>query len=191
MNGPRGTMDVPELFTLVFSCISDEKTRAKAISIFKEHEKEVYTGFGSGDSHQSYVGGLADHTLLVSLFAMDMASKLPDILFVSCKLDDVIVASLFHDFDKIGKYDKPQNRLYGGPIEVYSMLVDNGLQSPGMRDGIIHAHGGWSDYKEEPYGLVSIVVHAADMMASRVIKDQAGTRKAIHAMVSRKAPMPA
>lgn len=146
-----------------------------------EYEEKIATGKGSDSGHHNYDGGLADHLILVSLLANHMAKKLPDFLYFTCNIDDVIISSLFHDFDKIDKYPNPDDRKFPTPLDIYALLVDNGLSSKGIRDGVLHAHGGWSQYKDEPYGMTAIIVHAADMIASHVIMEKPETEKAISA----------
>lgn len=171
----------------VLSLVSDIKKREKTIEIFVKYYGQFCTGKGSGHRHHPYDGGLADHTMLVALLAWDFARKLPDFLYFTCNTDDIVMAAIFHDFDKMGKYQEPEERPFSSPLDVYSMLVDNGLSSKGLRDGIIHAHGGWSDYKDEPFGMVSILVHAADMVASHIIENRDDTRKAISVFLSKTA----
>jgi len=162
--------------------VTDTRKRQKTIDILLFHEEKLSTGKGSDDAHHAYAGGLFDHVVLATILAYRMATRLPDFLLFTCKLDDVVIASLFHDFDKISKYDDPNNREFFTPLDIYAMLVDHGLSSNGIRDGILHSHGGFGGYKDEPYGMTAIMLHAADMIASHVIVNEKETRKAIDAL---------
>ena len=167
----------------VIEIINDVKKREKTIEIVVQYDDKLATSKGSGQKHHAYDGGLADHVVLVALMAHRLAKKLPDFLIFTCDIDDIIISSIFHDFDKLGKYDDPPDREFFTPLDIYSMLVDNGLSSNGIRDGILHSHGGFGGYKDEAYGMTAIIVHAADMIASHVIKNDDETRKAIASLL--------
>lgn len=161
----------------VISLISDAKKRENTGRLIV-NTPLFFTSWGSRKTHHVYTGGLVDHALLVALLSILHYNTAPVFLQFITSKDDVIISALFHDFSKVG-YGIASFSQFVPSIDVINTLIDNDLYNQNIRDGILHSHGGWSGYKDEPYGLTSIIVHASDMIATHVIRGESETKTSI------------
>lgn len=162
--------------------VQDPVTRSRVCSVLKTHANDMSAGY-SGDSgrHHYYPGGLLDHTMLTTILAVIDVKRCVTELRTLCNLDDVIIACIFHDFDKIVSCGQ---HVYRTKLEVVGMLENEGILNVGIRDGILHSRGGWSAYQEQESGMAGITVHRNCMIASAIFKDKDVTERLIDDLTS-------
>jgi len=160
-----------DVYRFIYALITNPEVKKKVKTVMNELGSRFFDCLAATKYHQCYEGGLADHTALVVLEAYHMAVTKK---WLKLDTDNVIIAALFHDIDKIG------NPYYGnashGPmvasddIGVVKYIDRFGLVNGQVQDGIILAHGGWSKAKGVDHPAISIVVHAGDMLASHATR---------------------
>lgn len=144
------------------------------------------------DYHGAYNGGLYDHVLLVTNFSL----KLTEMINSNIPIENILKASLYHDFGKIVSYcpkrglelkysitkkDLTQMNLYlkaKFALRGYDEHIDQCLAliqkarlniNREIELGIIFHHGGWSRYKPHKTKGLPALLHGADMLASQVL----------------------
>lgn len=161
----RVMMTIPD----IINTIRDKNIRENCLRAFMKYEKLFSESSGSrSHKHHDYIGGLYDHTLLVSLIVITTIKNAPFEIRSLYNYDDVIIACIFHDFDKLNDKDTG-DRVFAGFHEVIEFLDSHDLSTPRTRDGILRSHGGFSGFTDE-YGSTSILLHYADMLATHVFK---------------------
>jgi len=160
-------------FTDLVMIIDDVVKRKHALKLLNEYETYMWCTPASAGSHHYYDGGLADHVMLTTILAvLDIKSSVSEIA-VLYDLDDVIIASLFHELDKIPTSGVKTK------FEIVEIIEKHGILNENVRDGILHSYGGYSPYQEKECGMSGIIVHKCCMIASRVFKSRDLTRKLI------------
>ena len=170
-----------DVYRFIYAMIMSPEVKKKVNTLMNELGSRFFECQAAKKYHQDYEGGLADHVALVVLDAYHTAVSKP---WMKLDTDDVIVAALFHDLDKIGNpWNGNENH---GPmvarddIGVVEFLEKFGLRNPNIQDGIILAHGGWSKAKGVEHPPIAICVHGADMLASHATKTEKDTREKIN-----------
>jgi len=142
--------------------------------------------------HGAYDGGLYDHVLLVTNFSL----KFAEMINSDISIDNVLKASLYHDFGKIVSYcperglelkfsitkkDLTQINFYVNNKYVlrgYDNHIDRCLAlirkarlniNREIELGITFHHGGWSHYRPHHTKGLPALLHSADMLASQVL----------------------
>jgi 23S rRNA maturation-related 3'-5' exoribonuclease YhaM len=147
-------------------------------NVFEVNKAYFFKEPASKVKHQNYTGGLADHTALVTLVAFDVAETHE---YMKVKTDDAMIAALFHDWEKIGMYDRTNPKLVKNDDEIVNFLRKKRIitsDNPSVVNGIIYAHGGWTT-RPGNHLPIAIIVHFADMAASQNIKKKPETRNQI------------
>lgn len=172
-----------DVYNFIYALISSTEVKSKVKTLMNELGSRFFMCRASNPNkayHQEYEGGLADHTALAVLDAYHTATVKP---WMKVDKDDVIVAALFHDLDKIGSpftgNAEHGPRVAADDVAAVRYLERFGLRNPNIQDGIILAHGGWSKVKVE-HPPIAIIVHAADMLASHATKSEKDTREKIN-----------
>jgi hypothetical protein len=166
------------VFAFIFSLFEDNVKRDKAVAMM-DTIPGFYDELASGLAHayhQAYPGGLADHTALVCLDGYHSALTKP---YIGVDRDDILLAALMHDFDKIGSYTPSIPVIAHDDIQAVNFAEKFGLRNSEIQDGIILAHGGWSKAKVKEHPAIAVYTHAADMLASHVTKAVKDTRERI------------
>lgn len=160
-----------ELYQDLFNLLPRSKGREKVINIFDSYKDDFFSAKAALNPafHQSYPGGLADHTALVTLVGYYTAFTNP---VASVFLDDIVITCLFHDFSKVDRQKLTDEK-------VISILARNGIMNEQIRHGIILAHGGWSKIRVMSHKPIAIITHYADMIGAHAFKKKDETLLAI------------
>ncbi|MFX1444441.1 MAG: HD domain-containing protein [Promethearchaeota archaeon] len=142
--------------------------------------------------HGYYIGGLFDHTLLVSNFVHLMAKTMDKQL----NMNKAVLTSIYHDFGKVAYYNYKKkekgNKIYTTKKDLeaahYEIVLNHALEGRDYHvDGtmavlrrykipydeemclaIIFHHGSWSRYKPYNNNKLGTLLHMADMIASQI-----------------------
>jgi hypothetical protein len=167
-----------DVFNFIFSLFEDKVKRDKAVAMM-DTIPGFYDELASGLAHayhQAYPGGLADHTALVCLDGYHSALTKP---YIGVDRDDILLAALMHDFDKIGSYTPSIPVIAHDDIQAVNFAEKFGLRNSNIQDGMILVHGGWSKAKVKEHPAIAVYAHAADMFAAHVTKTVKDTRERI------------
>lgn len=162
-----------DTYDFIFSLFEDGIKRDKAVAMMRDIPG-FYDELGSSLArayHQAYRGGLADHTALVCLDGYHSALTKP---YIGVERDDILLACLMHDFDKIGHYTQSIPQIAHDDIEAVNFAGKYGLRNPEIQDGMLLAHGGWSKAKGVEHPAIAVYTHAADMLGSHVTRIKQG-----------------
>lgn len=180
--------EIRELLNL----LKNEDTKQKLLRIYNEIREEFDKMPSSVRHHHTYVGGMGIHVWEV----MNLACMLYESLqaAMDCTMDDVIIASFIHDFDKLGRYcvctDEWKKKKFGqlfdyAPVgiamnstaKVVKMCAEYGII---LDDVVVNAitfhHGGFAPDIDSRYsGLTSghmtklaALLHSADMISCQI-----------------------
>lgn len=163
-----------DVYNFIFQLFESKNVMEKCQKTIEKLGNRFFDEKAAIKYHQAYEGGLADHTALVTLDAYHSAYTKK---WSKINVDDALVVGLFHDIDKIGKYDG--NPLCKDDIEVVNYIQERELLNPTIQDGLILIHGGWSNCKGVEHPAIAVYCHAADMLGSHVTKTDMDTRKKI------------
>ena len=131
-------------------------------------DAEFWKAQGSIERHHDFPGGLAVHTAQVLVGAAWLLVDIPE-----AKLDDVIVAVLWHDFGKIKTHSDKKYNDELGHISISAMeFYRHSLGIDIDNDFIVHlilSHHGRKEWGSpvEPQCPEAWAIHAADMLSSQ------------------------
>lgn len=157
-------------YNYILDLFTDPQVRTKAMEVLTEFGSPFFKNPASPNKglHQCYDGGLADHTALCCLAGYFLAFTNP---LLGLYLDDVLVACMFHDLNKIRKGMEDD--------ETCTILGKFGLLNETVRHGVVYAHGGWSKARRTRHRPIAVIVHCADMIAAHVFRHSEDTKAAI------------
>ncbi len=160
--------------------VRDTEYKTLLTAVFSEYASEFANGIGGIKMHHSYVGGLLEHTLQVTILAVHACDH--PILFPELNRDLVITGSLLHDIGKVDEYlyrrafamdPTGVEHRYGGIALLERVVVSHGLsiESKKLRDlkHIIMTHHG--PYGDETLRMdipEAVVVHNSDALSGKV-----------------------
>lgn len=152
--------------------VRNKRLREALEKFFDRHREEFENYPASLYHHCNYRGGLLDHTLNV----VELAVKIAHIVGY-IDLENVIVAALLHDVGKLQDYIEVDGEFKDNPFRWASHEV-SGLQMFQEETGyvlptyiaraILSHMGGWSRSSVYPNDLLSAIIHAADLLSSRL-----------------------
>ena len=164
--------------TLINS-ISDPELREHVKSYFEIYWEDFEIYPASLRFHHCYDGGLLDHTVEVVEISLKIADFLTK-LGLKIDRDALIVAGLLHDFGKLEEYvfDERQkkwihrfqrDRMDHSLFPILDFMEKTKYPLPKKICLIILGHmGGWSRTSVYPDFLESAILHAADLISSRM-----------------------
>ena len=168
------------LYRSLLTIISHMNNKDWVYALEKYFEKIFYLFVscpGSIRHHHNYTSGLLEHTLEVVLLARHM-SKVDEL--IDLDYDKVVLASVLHDIGKINQYTmeksewtyamtKEESRSYDHGLWVIKDFEEKtGVKLPeDVKEAIATHHGGWNKNNIEMKGLLSAVLHGADLISSR------------------------
>ena len=170
-----GDQEISILNTLL--TIEDEDLR-KAIERYLRGCWELFTEQPcSLTFHHTHTGGLRDHTIQVYEYGLGIIEALG----LEVNTDHFIAAALLHDLGRIGYYVKDEEGNWYETLKhlhpeyphslgvVLDFQEKTGFPLPKeVEDAILSHMGGWSDTGVYPNTVLSSVLHAADLISSRV-----------------------
>ncbi len=163
-----------EIYNYIFSLFEDDKTKGIVKQIFEQNKESFFSEPAAKIKHQNYSGGLADHTALATMIAYYLCKTQG---YMNVRSDDAMISALFHDWEKIGNYNRQNYKMFRNDDDVIYFLRDRGLitERNKIANGIFHAHGGWSP-RPGLHLPIAIIVHFSDMAASQITKERKSTR---------------
>lgn len=165
------------LYNLI-SRIDNAKLRDCVRELFNEHSLQTFSVCpASTRFHHEYEGGLLEHTLEVTRYAMHQAEVFPevdrDVLLASCLLHDYMKTAEYAK-NAEGKYERTQyaNEIghIAGVAAVFQSVSSN---VPGeLVNRITHcllSHHGRKEWGSpvEPQSLEALILHGADMLSAK------------------------
>jgi len=168
--------------------IQDPKLRDSTIELLKAVKDELVNKPASVKYHHKNKGGLGRHTREVMEQAITMYNINPELY--ACTLDQVILASFVHDFNKLDKYnelpvgDWRRQPKYGAKEFEYSSskirmnetadvvlyCAKHGLILDELVvNAVTYHHGGWSaDFKDSVGSMsrIAVLIHSADLIST-------------------------
>lgn len=186
-----------EVKDTIVSLLKETKRDGIENLIEKMEAKGFFTAPCSGAHHLSHEGGLAEHSLNV----FELMLKLDGALGANTTRDSIIICGILHDLGKAGDYGKPnyvENILKSGkpaakpyktnpellyvPHEIRSIAIAERCISLTEEEefAILYHNGMYSELKYSYSGKetpLSLVLHFADMWASRVTEVEEGTEE--------------
>lgn len=180
------TKNLDQLLDMIILEQYEHETLEYLFNIMKRLPASI-TGY-----HGAYDGGLYDHVLLVTNFTL----KFAEIINSNIPIDNVLKASLYHDFGKIVSYCPKRGlelkySIIKKDLTQINFYVNNKYVLRGCDEhidrclvliqkarlninreielGIIFHHGGWSRYRPHKTKGLPALLHGADMLASQVL----------------------
>jgi hypothetical protein len=174
-----------KVYDFIFTLFDSDIVKEKVEDTFSEIGEGFFYELASSKKfsyHQAYIGGLADHVALATLDAYHFVLTKP---WFGIKTDDILVAALFHDLDKVGRYSREIERLSTSDRQTAKFLEGRAMLNNNILEGVLLAHGGWSNCKDVEHTAIAVCMHAGDMMASHVTKRRAETREIIKKIMNK------
>ena len=151
-----------------------------------------YTAPASTKYHGAAAGQLAVHSLNVFIAAIDLAVAWCGDLWLEANIDSIIICALLHDLGKTGQFNKPLyipndvatpykynkdlltlDHEVGSVIEIqkYITLTEDEQQVIAWHNGLYGIFADRIKGRETP---LYMIIHFADMWASRVMESKEG-----------------
>lgn len=155
----------------------DSEEKSEALLDYLELYKSKFMLVPASISHHhNYSGGLLRHTVEVTQIAIDIA-KSDGVMYDS--ISDVIMAAILHDIGDCEQYEEIDGRwqykegITGNFHETFVVSdwdskMDPKLLSDAVRNALLTHHGGWSTTKVDMNGVLSAILHGADLISSRL-----------------------
>ncbi|NHI91998.1 MAG: HDIG domain-containing protein [Candidatus Lokiarchaeota archaeon] len=126
--------------------------------------------------HQSYPGGLVEHTLALTEMALALASVIEKIYHAELNRDILIAGGILHDFYKFLTYKKEDNRYersrIGSKIDHLTLTVAEFYRRDISIDllHVLVAHHG-KEGAAAPRSLEALIIHLADVCDSEFMNE--------------------
>jgi len=155
--------------------IQDSALKDAILRFLYIYRDQIETWPASLRHHCNYPGGLLEHTIHV----VELALKIADLIGYK-RRDEVIASAVLHDIGKVLDYvenlDDPvgfsDNPDKWGPHEVTGIQwfqnVTGYVLPLRVARAILGHMGGWSRSSVYPEDLLGAILHAADLLASRL-----------------------
>jgi len=165
--------------------IEDKVLMEKVCDLYQKSLAKAFHGEpASTRYHHQRVGGLGKHVREVMNFSLNIYDGTCDSIRWRCKRDDIIIASLLHDANKVGLYEhinrgtikwqRKKDVIEMDPTKCAMKFARQyGFKlSAHVINAIRYHHGGWTRLKSK-YALwqdmtrMAILIHAADLMSCK------------------------
>jgi len=162
-----------------FEELEDSDFKKKFRQYLEIYEESLNIYPASIRYHHNYTGGLLDHTLEVLEISLEIADLIEKRGF-SIDREALIISAICHDFGKFEEYtwDKRQkrwthafqrNRMDHALFPILDFMDKMKYPFPRKAALIILSHaGGWSGTSVFPDFIESAILHAADLISSRL-----------------------
>jgi len=174
----------------ILESIEDEMLRKRCTTMYEEFKEQFDFFPASTKYHHSWKGALGQHNKEVMNIALELYDTHPD--WYSCTRDEVILATLIHDIEKIDGYTLAEDwQIRKGQMFTYTkrpyvnstarvvrLCADYGIfLNDRIMNAITFSHGSWSVDLSSPYSYVSsrdilplgILIHVADLLSSQLL----------------------
>lgn len=154
------------------------------LKLYGNVENRLKTMPASTKYHQSWKGGLYDHILQVMTIALEFYEKRKRDFMMKIDIDDIILVTFLHDFDKLDKYVENPRALEPGEnpfiwnydkidvnekAQILNYLIPYGISLTDQQlNAISYSHGGWSREKGR-MGILATILHCADLWSTNIL----------------------
>ncbi|MHA1784516.1 MAG: HD domain-containing protein [Candidatus Helarchaeota archaeon] len=183
-----------ERLTALANQIGSEKLKSIVLEALRDPKSIICETFGdeldfesspaSKKVHQSYPGGLIEHTLAVTEIALALSDALQKVYDLKIDRDLLIAGGILHDFYKFLTYSKSDNSYersrLGSKIDHLTLTVAE-FYRRGIPLDLLHvlvAHHG-KEGATPPRSIEALIIHLADVCDSEFMNDVLSGAKSI------------